>query len=132
MAGESTPDDLPNEALGLQLDIIQRARAHLEYMESGFSEVLKSKIRAGEVVPGYELKPSYGRLDWSKPLSEILLLGQLFGVDVSKPAAVTPLQAIKAGVPEIAVNPYCSKPAKGLKLTRQTKKSIAKAFKCLN
>mgnify|MGYP000213916355 CR=1 FL=1 len=37
---------------------------------------------------------------WAKPLEEVLALGDMLGVDVAKKAAITPKQAVKAGILE--------------------------------
>lgn len=119
LAGDSAPLELSNLAKSARLRRVRRALKHLGEMESGLVEDLTQTIRNGESVPGWALEAGAGRERWAKPLDEVLALGAMFGVDVSKPGAITPNQARKAGLPADVVAGYSERPAGEIKLVEQ-------------
>jgi hypothetical protein len=52
----------------------------------------------------------------------------MMGIDISKPGAVTPKQAVKAGIPEAVVKTYSIEPQGEIKLVRDTGEQARKAF----
>jgi hypothetical protein len=116
IVGQPVPTVLPMDALATQFSIIQRARKQLEYLETGFEEQIKSLIREGKTVPGYRIEPGQGRKRWSKPINEVIALGELLGIPLKKDEAVTPNQAKALGVDENLINTYSEIPNTGLKL----------------
>lgn len=116
VTGQPLPIELSVEAMGVQLSIIQRARKQLEYLESGFEEQIKGKIRAGVRVPGWALKEGVGRVKWSKPVDEIVAMGDMMGKDLRKAEAITPTQAKGLGLDEALISAYSERPNTGLKL----------------
>lgn len=115
-AGGSTPLKLDNAALGTELTLLNHYLARMEARKTGLEEMAAAEIKAGGVVPGWALNSTAGRLGWTKPVDEVIALGQMMGVDVSKPGVITPTQAIKAGLPDTLVAGYASRPPGGLKL----------------
>ena len=67
---------------------------------------LENELRAGKNVVGYELGPGREKVEWETPIEDVIRLGELYKVDVGKPGAITPKQAIKAGIPEVIVMAY--------------------------
>lgn len=116
LAGDSVPLILSNDAKSARLRRVRRAMKHLTEMESGLSEDIAQTIRNGESVPGWGLEAGAGRERWAKPLDEVLALGAAFGIDISKPGALTPNQARKAGLPAEVVAGYSERPAGEVKL----------------
>lgn len=111
------------------LTVVDRAAEQIKYLQTGVSEQLKHLLKSGQSVPGYKLVGKKGRLGWSAAADEVLLLGELMGVDLSKPPEpVTPTQAGKLGLPESLVDSYADRKPAGLELVRVTEKSIAKTF----
>lgn len=115
-ASGSTPLELTNAALGTELTLLNHYLARMEARKTGLEEMAASEIKAGGIVPGFTLNSTAGRLGWTKPVDEVIALGQMMGVDVSKPGVITPTQAIKAGLPDTLVAGYAGRPAGGLKL----------------
>lgn len=111
------------------LTVVDRAAEQIKFLQTGVSEQLKHMLKSGQSVPGYKLVGKKGRLDWTAPADEVLLLGQLMGLDLSKPPEpITPTQAGKLGLSESLVDAYADRKPAGLELVRQTEKSIAKTF----
>lgn len=125
VAGQPLPVELSDQALGLQLSMVKRAREHLEYLESAYTEQVKSKLRGGSNIPGWGVEPKLGRVKWSKPIDEVIALGDILGKDLRRPLdAITPSQAIKLGVDKTVVDAYSERPTTGLELKQiNTKKS---------
>jgi hypothetical protein len=124
-ASGSTPLELTNAALGTELTLINHYLARLEARKMGLEEMAAAQIKAGGSVPGFALDSTVGRLAWSKPVEEVIALGQMLGVEVSKPSVITPTQAIKAGLPDTVVAGYSARPPGGLELVA-SKDSVAR------
>lgn len=125
----STPQEMSPEAIGTMRTYLASAIKRLEGMATGLDAAIERAARSGASVPGWELKPKDTRLDWSVDLAEVALLGDLYGIQLSKPAAITPTQAIKAGVDEAVILAYASRPPGGFKVAPSDKTTAAKAFK---
>lgn len=116
LANKTTPLDLSPEALGVQYAIVKRAHEQLEYLESGLSEEIKSRLRGGARVPGFHMEPGRGRESWERPIKEIRLLGELMGVELGKDEVITPFQARKLGIDPAILDRYVSIPKRGNRL----------------
>jgi hypothetical protein len=112
----SAPVELPNAAIGLELRLLRRAAERLAARISGLEETALIKMQRGERIPWFAVEHGQGRTVWAKPAAEVLTLGQLFGVELAKPATLTPAQAIKAGVPAEVVKPLTATPKGAAKL----------------
>ena len=119
---QPTPINLPPQALGVQLAIIQKAIKRLEYLETGFKEHATAVIKSGPVVPNFMLEMGVGNLTWNKPAIEVIALGDALGIDLRNPkkTTVTPTQAKKLGIDDAVIKAYSEKPKKGLKLVPDT------------
>jgi len=111
LSGSTVPLDASVEAKAIRLRQIRRAADHLEQMESGISESLTDAIRRGASVPGFTLKAGTGREGWTRPVEEVVALGMCMGVELGKPAVITPNQARKAGIPADVVAGYSERSA---------------------
>lgn len=100
----SLPLDLPPAALGLELKMLKKAKASLDARISGLEESVFSAITRGESIPGWGAEAGDGRQKWTKPFGQVKILGEMIGVDLVKPALITPKQAIKAGAPVEVIN----------------------------
>ena len=110
VTGQPIGHELPPDALGLQLEIIIRARKSLEYLETGFTEQVKALAETGVNVPGFVIEPTYGRQKWDKPIDEVIALGDMLDKDLRKPTAVTPKQAIAKGIDADVIAAYSTTP----------------------
>jgi hypothetical protein len=111
------PVELPADALGLELRILQRAAKMLDARLTGLEELALSTIRRGSIVPGFRLVHGKGRKRWTRPPEEIVAMAKLMDVDVAKSlAAITPAQAVKAGLPAELVDAFAETPQGAAKL----------------
>jgi hypothetical protein len=69
-----------------------------------------------------------GRTVWTAPASEVIALGNMLGVDVSKPDVITPKQSIKAGLPAEVVAAYSHAPRGAAELAEDNGHAAAKVF----
>lgn len=117
-AQQSLPLDLSPHALGLELRALTRAQRLLDARVSGLQQQAESTIKQGKLVPYWMLESTPGRLGWDKPAAEVLMLGQIYGIDIAKPVEpLTPTQAKAKGLPDELVDAYASRPAGASKLT---------------
>lgn len=112
----SVPLELSPSALARELQLLERSATLLDARITGLSTAAQALLRAGATVPGYSLEQGSGRERWKAPVAEVVMLGQMMGVDVSKPGTLTPKQAIKAGLPAELVNQYSETPRGEVKL----------------
>lgn len=110
--GEGIPHGATPEELGALYTNVLRAAEHLKFMESALKEQLESAIRSGGEVPGYQLETRSTPLAWTKTEEEIDALGEALGVELTKRKAITPTQAIKAGVDKGIVAQYAERSQK--------------------
>jgi hypothetical protein len=111
LSGSTISLDASVEAKAIRLRQIRRAADHLKQMESGISESLTDAIRRGISVPGFTLKAGSGREGWTRSVEEVIALGACMGVELGKPAVITPNQARKAGIPADVVAGYSERSA---------------------
>ena len=128
LAGRSTPDPLPPAALGLELRQIDTALKRLRARRDGLAEVAMAALRNGQSVPHWMVGHPPGRETWEAPLQEVFALGDMFGVDLRKPAALTPKQARDAGVDAAVIKAYSKTPTGAAKLVPVDDNRAAKAF----
>ena len=128
IAGQSAPLELTPEATGLELRIIEWGIERLKARQSGLAEQAQAMLRSGTAVPGYALEAGAGRERWAKPVEEVVALGRMMEIDISKPGALTPKQAIKAGLPAEIVRAYSETPVGEVKLVRSNEKQLRKVF----
>jgi len=111
-------NELPPEALGIELRMLERAQQAISARLDGLKEQV---IATKKQVPGWMLKQGQGRQKWNKPTQEIIALGDMMSVDLRKPEDIcTPKQAIKKGIDAAVINAYSFTPNTGLKLERDT------------
>jgi hypothetical protein len=128
IAGTNVPFDLPPEALGAELRYIDRAIKSLEFRRTGLAEQALALIKRGVPVSFYKAEPSMGRERWKVPDAEIITMGELMGLALSKPKLITPKQAIKAGLDATVVEAYSETPRGETKLEPDDGKLARKVF----
>ena len=114
--------DLSGHALGLELRELHRAQAVLKARVSGLEEEAAARIKKGERVAFWMMEPTPGRLAWTKPVEEVLVLGQVLGINLAKePEAITPTQALAAAkaakLPAELFDAYTVRPSGAVKLS---------------
>ena len=117
VARQPIPFELSPTALGVQLLIIRKAKEKLNLLESGIEEQTMRVIKAGKIIPNFNLVQGKGNEKWTKPVAEILALGALYDKDLKKPdEAITPNQARQKGMDPDLIASYSDRPFTGLKL----------------
>lgn len=131
MAYEGQPIDLPPAALGLELRIIRDAIKRLGARAEGLEAHALSLAKGGTSIPHWRAEYSKGRERWRDEVStdEVVMLGEIYGVDLKKPQAViTPTQARKAGVDPEAVKGFAHAPTGAMTLVPFDDADVAKRF----
>ncbi len=129
MSVTNAPFDLNVNVQGWELKSIKKAIAILEARESGLENEVLAKMKSGVPVAGWKTEQGMGREKWNKPIEEVLALGGMMGVDVAKPSAITPKQAIKKGLPAELVAQYSETPVGEVKLAMDNLTVARKVFK---
>lgn len=128
LSRQSLPFDLPAQALATELLILQDAERDLAARISGLEAEADARIKRGETVPGFGMQASVGREKWTAAPDLVAGMGDALGVQVRKPALITPEQARKAGMPAEVVATIATRPAGGVKLVRMDPKALRKVF----
>ncbi len=127
-AVKSSPVELPPAAASLELRMMERALERLQARVEGMREAVATYIRQGHSVPFHRAEQGYGRQQWTMPVDQVLAMGQLMGVDLSKPGVKTPKQAIKSGVDEAVIKAYSITPMGSLKLVPDNPADARRVF----
>lgn len=127
-AVRSSPVELPPAAASLELRMMERALERLQARVEGMREAVATYIRQGHSVPFHRAEQGYGRQQWTMPVDQVLAMGQLMGVDLSKPGVKTPKQAIKSGVDEAVIKAYSITPMGSLKLVPDNPADARRVF----
>lgn len=130
--GDVTGSSLSGHELSIQLRILQRASKQVKALLSSYEEQAIAQLRNGEQLPGYSIEQGEGRKRWKKdtPVDEIIMMGELMGVDPRKPVDLdTPTKLIKLGIDEAVINLYSETPSTGLKLVEMSGAKLRNIFR---
>lgn len=111
-----SPHELPPVAASLELRMMERALERLNARVDGLKEAVTTYGRQGLALPYHKLEQGYGRQQWTLPPDQVLAIGSMMGVDLSKPAVMTPKQAVKSGVDAAVISAYTATPMGSVKL----------------
>lgn len=121
------PSELDPEQAAWVWTQLNRAEEAVKFLRSGLEGQIMAMLTAGKHVPGVALEQQAGRRTWNVPVGEVLAAGEMYGVDLSAPAAaITPSAAMKK-LPREVVEAFSSIDAKGVKLV-PTGKTFASVF----
>lgn len=95
---KAVPREPDPAMLAMELSLLNEAADMLEYRKKAIEGLVTSRIKAGERIPGYSIKPAYGRLSWSVDPDTAAAFGDTQDVDIRKPGVMTPTQAKAAGM----------------------------------
>lgn len=131
-AVKSSPVELPPAAASLELRMMERALERLQARVEGMREAVATYIRQGHSVPFHRAEQGYGRQQWTMPTEQVLAMGSLMGVDLSKPGVKTPKQALKSGVDEAVIKAYSITPLGSIKLVPDNPADARRVFGTTN
>jgi hypothetical protein len=126
--GKINPVNLTPVQMGTQLSLLKRAIAHLESLETALESQVENTIRSGNTVPGFITETSYGRQKWTKSFDEVVKLGEMYDVKVTKDTLITPKQAQKLGIDESVIMAYSEKPRNGIKVVQDKTNKAKEVF----
>ncbi len=117
LANRQVAADLTPMGLGFQRKMITRAIEMLKARDDGLEAQMLGLIAQGRTVPFWRHEATTGRERWKLPLEDVIpAIKMIEGVDISKPAALTPTQARKAGVDASVIDEYSERPSGAMKL----------------
>lgn len=88
------PHNLSPDQVSSELRVLEHAAETLKARISGLSAEALAMLSRGERLPHYYAERGRGRERWNIPEEEVIALGEMMGVTLSKPAVITPKQAI--------------------------------------
>lgn len=119
---------LDSRQTAYELKYLKQAKNMIEARLTGLEEQAKAMIMRGEYLPGFKLESGQGREHWTKNTEEVIMLGELMGLNLMKPSEViTPVQARKIGISEEILAQYSQRVSGKLKLVENNE--AAKVFK---
>ena len=115
---------------GRELDALYRAKDAIKHRLAAREAEAEQCIKNGQFVEGWELTSVAGGgwSSWSGSKPEIKNMAGLLGIDISKDDLITPIQAIKKGMPKELVEQYSKMPQGRLKLTKVDPNRATKLF----
>ncbi len=131
-ATRSSPVELAPAAASLELRMMEHALSRLQSRVEGMREAVTMYIRQGHRVPWHRAEQGYGRTVWTVPAEQVIAIGSLMGVDLSKPGTKTPTQAKKAGVDEAVIKAYSVTPSGSVKLVPDNPADARRVFGSTN
>lgn len=127
-SSQSTPLELPPAAASLELRMMERALERLQSRVDGLRGQLVLQAKSGASLPHHALQQGYGRTTWTVSDAEVLSLGALYNVDLSKPGLKTPQQAKKLGIDDAVITAYSKTPMGEIKLIPHNSADARRVF----
>lgn len=131
-SGTAHAIELPVDALGLEARIVYDAYKLLEARLEGLKAQIKHHTNRGQSVPYWVMKDGRRLLKWNDDVTieDIRMLGQAAGVEtIHPPKAITPTQAVDAGVDErIITGAYATRGPAGKTLAPESATLASKIF----
>lgn len=117
-AFRTLPQELPPEALAVEMSMVERALERLRARASGLQTACLALAREGKL-PGWQIERGRSTERWLKSPAEVLAFADQLGIDISKPdVPMTPGQTRKAGMPDAIVALLTERTPGPEKLTR--------------
>ncbi|NUM72790.1 DUF2800 domain-containing protein [candidate division KSB1 bacterium] len=118
-------ESITDDAISKELDILDNAEKLLKARKKQLEDLAIHRLKQGAIIENYSMDRNYSNADWIEGFSSELI-SALVGVDITKPARITPTQAITAGGNKTIINQFSARKETGLKLTRVTADAKAK------
>lgn len=126
------PVELDPAALSAEYLILKEAEERLKARKTAIEEQCIGLITRGNNLPGLATKQGYGRERWKKdvPHDEIIMMGDLLGEDIRKPAQLdTPAQCRKKGIDDAVIALYSETPKTAIKLVKDDGSKARQVFR---
>jgi hypothetical protein len=121
--------ELTPEGLDFELNLVEQNLKVLKQHQDALEKQVEYLLQQGKYVPNRMIVEQYGREFW-KDVSAAISVAAAIGVDIKKEEAITPKQAISAGLPEDIVRTLTTTPFTGHKVVKKDAcKEARKAFK---
>lgn len=115
--------------MGVRLNLINAALTMLKAVAGGLEEQIIATLRNGKQVPFFKVDYTKPREAWNKPVAEVKMLGALSGVVLTEETyAMTPKQAVKAGIDRAVIDRYSLTPNGSAKLVPDKLTTAARIF----
>lgn len=129
IAKQSVPIELNISAASLELKMLESSLDLLQARIEGLKEFVTNKIKQGNKASFHTIEEVSGKgRDWSLSVEEIITLGKLFELDLSKLSTITPTQAIKLGLPKDLVESNSAVKPGSSKLVETNFKNVKRVF----
>lgn len=133
LARQAQATELSPAAAGLELRYLTDAAKLMEARMTGLQAQVEALARQGHAVPHWSLTPGVAREGWTKPAAEVIALGSMLGLNLTKePDVITPTQARalakRQGLPESVIGVYAARPSGALRLTVDDGTDARKVF----
>jgi hypothetical protein len=116
-----------------ELSFLTRVKTLVDARIDALKDEITHRIKFGERVFGYTLESASSRLEWTIAKERIQELATTYGVDLFKPQEpLTPLQAVKKGIPLDEMKKHTVKKWGALKLREITQEEISKKLNLAN
>ena len=103
-------------SLWFRIAILKRAQEMIKHELTAYESEVESKMRAGQLIPRFKMSPKMSNAFWTIPHEQIIELGKTHGHDLNVEKALTPKQAMTAGIPEDIVKAFSKREKRGVKL----------------
>jgi len=127
--------EMPHDAIGTELVIIQDAIKRLKARETGLAAQAEALMMQGKPVSFFHMERGESRLTYfdNVNVDEVVTLGELLNIDLRKKLErkdllVTPTQAVQRGVDPDTMKLYAHRPKAALKLVRDNSMVARKVF----
>jgi hypothetical protein len=125
---EFVQDSLTNEEISQQLDQIKRAEEVLKIKMDSLTELGTSRIKKGQIIPGYVQEIQYGHRQWKTGISPEAIK-VMTGKDITERSIMSPAKAEKSGISKKLVENLSQTTMSGVKLKKKDSTDIGnKAF----
>ena len=115
------------EHTAIELSFLSRVKELLDIRINAIRDDFTHRLMRGERIPGYSVKPASSRLEWCKDSDFLKQLEKKYHISIFKePEPITPLQALKRGVPKEVISVSAMFKQGSMKLYEVSKDDILK------
>jgi hypothetical protein len=127
------PLNMSNDALAYELEITDRAEARIKQRKLGIYAEAESRVRAGQLIPGRRMQETSGTRKWSRPVAEIIMLGETLGQNFKKDQEVISPHQVEQllkrnNIDASVISNYHHTPKTGVKLIADDGSRAAQLF----